>query len=74
MTDIKKIVSDELRNMHASDDSLKLWEGIFKLYTEGGQEAIESNIDDRIKKIKSALQKEKKEFKEVAPKIRKKKK
>lgn len=71
MVDIKKIVSDELIRTNASTDSLKLWEDLFSLYSQGGPEAMESYVEEKIKGIKSALRIEKKAVKEVAPKIKK---
>ena len=74
MPELKELVKDRLKNSEAGSDTLTLCDNIFSWYEEGGAYLVRSNINKRVKELKSQFTKEAKEIKEITPKLRKKKK
>lgn len=74
MPQLKELVKDKLKNSEADSDTLVLCDNIFNWYEEGGPELVRSNVNKRVKELKSQFTKEAKEIKEITPKLRKKRK
>lgn len=74
MPDLKELVKEKLKNSKSDKDTISLCENIFSWYEEGGPELIRSNINKKVKQLKSQFTKEAKEIKEITPKLRKKRK
>jgi len=74
MPQLKELVKDKLKNSEADSDTLALCDNIFNWYEEGGPDLVRSNVNKRVKELKSQFTKEAKEIKEITPKLRKKRK
>lgn len=74
MPELKELVKDKLKNSDTDKDTISLCDSIFNWYEEGGPDLIRSNINKKVKELKSQFTKEAKEIKEITPKLRKKRK
>ena len=74
MPQLKELVKDKLKSSETDSDTLALCDNIFNWYEEGGPDLVRSNVNKRVKELKSQFTKEAKEIKEITPKLRKKRK
>jgi len=74
MVQVKELVKDKLKNSEADNGTLTLCDNIFNWYEEGGPDLVRSNVNKKMKELKSQFTKEAKEIKEITPKLRKKRK
>lgn len=74
MPELKELVKKKLKNSEADSETLTLCDNIFNWYEEGGPDLVNSNINKKVKELKSQFTKETKEIKEATPKLRKKRK
>lgn len=74
MPQLNELVKDKLKNSEADSDTLALCDNIFSWYEEGGPDLVRSNINKKMKELKSQFTKEAKEIKDITPKLRKKRK
>ena len=77
MPDLKELVTKKLKDSESDEETVALCEDIFTWYEEGGRDLIRTNINKRVKELKSQFTKEAKEIKEIkgiTPKARKKRK
>ena len=74
MPQLNELVKDKLKNSEVDSDTLALCDNIFSWYEEGGPDLVRSNINKKMKELKSQFTKEAKEIKEITPKLRKKRK
>ena len=77
MPELKELVTKKLKDSDSDEETITLCEDIFTWYEEGGRDLIRTNINKRVKELKSQFTKEAKEIKEIkgiTPKARKKRK
>lgn len=67
MLNLQKLVETKLGS-RADGDTLELWSAIWDSYEKGGPDAVESELQKRLKAVKSAATKEIQEAKKVVPK------
>jgi len=68
------IVAEVLKGSGASKETLQLWQEIGKWYEEGGPEAVEERITEKIKEIEAEAKKITKRLKKEVPTVKKKRK
>lgn len=74
MPQLKDLVKEKLKNSEADSDTITLCDNIFSWYDEGGPDLVRSNVNKKVKELKSQFTKEAKGIKEITPKLRKKRK
>lgn len=74
MPELKELVTKKLKDSDSDEETITLCKDIFTWYEEGGRDLIRTNINKRVKELKSQFTKEAKEIKEITPKARKKRK
>ncbi len=67
MPDLKNLVEAKLGSGDGKD-SLELWRVIWASYERGGPDAVENELQKRLKAVKSAALKEMRETKKIVPK------
>lgn len=72
MAHLKEIVKEELEKNDNSKETLSLCEEIFDWYDEDGPKLIKTNIQKRIKEIKSQVNRDIRIIKEKSPAVKKK--
>ncbi len=74
MPQLRELVSDKLKSSKADSNTVSICDNIFKWYEEGGPELVRSNVNKKVKELKSQFAKGAKEIKEITPKLRKRRK
>ncbi len=69
---LKEAVKEELKKKNSNKETLSLSDEIFDWCDEGGPRLIKDNIQERIKEIRSHVNKDIKIIKEKAPAVKKK--
>jgi len=64
MSEVRKLVEDELRREKKGDTCIKLWNDIFSWYEEGGPSSIKEHVSKHVAEIAKSVRRGARDLKE----------
>jgi len=71
MTELIKMVFNDLKDSGADPETLELWKSIGQWYEEGGPDTVQEGLTKKVKEIGKIARKQLRETKQVMPKKKK---